>query len=115
MEIVYSFSSIGSNFFNLQRGGIDHGNSIQHSNGSSSNLNRTGVNIMSNMQQHVEDGDFEAMPHFHTEEALEETALEETVFNLWETGMSWDDIADSVFIPVWELIERPAIADLYNK
>ena len=47
MEIMDTFSSIGSDFNLVQLGrSIDHGNSTEHRNGRSSNLNSTGVNIM---------------------------------------------------------------------
>lgn len=47
--------------------------------------------------------------------AITEQQLEETVFQLWEAGKDWHEIADAVYIPIEELLTRPAIADLFYK
>lgn len=47
--------------------------------------------------------------------AATEQEIKLAVFNLWEAGLSWEDISESVYMPLDELLEYPEINDLYNK
>lgn len=44
-----------------------------------------------------------------------EQKLEHAVFLLWETGMSWEEIAIHTGRPLHILLGYPEINDLYNK
>lgn len=48
-------------------------------------------------------------------DGLTEEELEKAVFEYWEAGLTWNEIEDTIYIPLPELLERPAILDLYNK